>query len=305
MRLKNIKGASEKILLGKYFINNPNEYKGKWNKLFKNNNPIYIEIGMGKGNFIIKNALDNPNINYIGIEMYDSVILRAVEKTNELELNNLYLIRMDARLIEEVFDKEIDLIYLSFSDPWPKDRHAKRRLTSPRFLERYSKIFRGNNKIIMKTDNIDLFNYSVESLKEYGYNIDYLTNDLHSLYQGEVYYFTVIGSYQELNSVYDMLKDNVNYNVTFQQEIYRDEYWLEIMPKTASKANAILKLKEILKCDEIVCFGDAINDLEMFKVSNQSYAMENAVDQLKKHATAIIDSNENDGVANWLIKNFK
>ena len=132
-----------------------------------------------------------------------------------------------------------------------------------------------------------------------------LTNDLHSLYQGEVYYFTVIGSYQELNSVYEMLKDNVNYNVTFQQEIYRDEYWLEIMPKTASKANAILKLKEILKCDEIVCFGDAINDLEMFKVSNQSYAMENAVDQLKKHATAIIDSNENEGVANWLIKNFK
>lgn len=132
-----------------------------------------------------------------------------------------------------------------------------------------------------------------------------LTNDLHSLYQGEVYYFTVIGSYQELNSVYEMLKDNVNYNVTFQQEIYQDEYWLEIMPKTASKANAILKLKEILKCDEIVCFGDAINDLEMFKVSNQSYAMENAVDQLKKHATAIIDSNENDGVANWLIKNFK
>ena len=162
MRLKNIKGASEKILLGKYFINNSNEYKAKWHELFKNNNPIYIEIGMGKGNFIIKNALDNPNINYIGIEMYDSVILRAVEKTNELELNNLYLIRMDARLIEEVFDKEIDLIYLNFSDPWPKDRHAKRRLTSPRFLERYSEIFRGNNKIIMKTDNIDLFNYSVE-----------------------------------------------------------------------------------------------------------------------------------------------
>ena len=117
MRLKNIKGASEKILLGKYFINNPNEYKAKWHELFKNNNPIYIEIGMGKGNFIIKNAIDNPNINYIGIEMYDSVILRAVEKTNELELNNLYLIRMDARLIEEVFDKEIDLIYLNFSDP--------------------------------------------------------------------------------------------------------------------------------------------------------------------------------------------
>lgn len=179
MRLKNIKGASEKILLGKYFINNPSDYKGRWNELFKNNNPIYIEIGMGKGNFIIKNAVNNPNINYIGIEMYDSVILRAVEKTNELELNNLYLIRMDARLIEDIFDKEIDLIYLNFSDPWPKDRHAKRRLTSPRFLEKYSNIFKSKNKIIMKTDNIDLFNYSVESLKDYGYTIDYLTNDLH------------------------------------------------------------------------------------------------------------------------------
>ena len=179
MRLKNIKGASEKILLGKYFINNPNNYKGRWNELFKNNNPIYIEIGMGKGNFIIKNAVNNLNINYIGIEMYDSVILRAVEKTNELELNNLYLIRMDARLIEDIFDKEVDLIYLNFSDPWPKDRHAKRRLTSTRFLEKYSNIFKNKNKIIMKTDNIDLFNYSVESLKDYGYTIDYLTNDLH------------------------------------------------------------------------------------------------------------------------------
>lgn len=179
MRLKNIKGASDKIKLGKYYIDSPSDYKGKWNKLFKNSNPIHIEIGMGKGNFIIKNALNNPNINYVGIEKYDSVILRAVEKTNELELNNLYLIRMDARLIEEVFDKEIDTIYLNFSDPWPKDRHAKRRLTSNIFLDRYSRVFKGTNKIIMKTDNVPLFNYSVESLNEYGYNITYLTSDLH------------------------------------------------------------------------------------------------------------------------------
>ncbi len=179
MRLKNIKGASEKILLGKYFINNPSDYKGKWHKLFKNNNPIYIEIGMGKGNFIIKNAINNPNINYIGIEMYDSVILRAVEKTNELELKNLYLVRMDARLIEEVFDKEIDLIYLNFSDPWPKDRHAKRRLTSPRFLERYDKIFKDTKRIIMKTDNNPLFEYSLDTLKEYGYTLYNVTRDLH------------------------------------------------------------------------------------------------------------------------------
>ena len=170
MRLKNIKGASEKILLGKYFINNPSDYKGRWNELFKNNNPIYIEIGMGKGNFIIKNALNNPNINYIGIEMYDSVILRAVEKTNELELNNLYLIRMDARLIEDIFDKEVDLIYLNFSDPWPKDRHAKRRLTSPRFLEKYSNIFKNKNsqyqiKTDSKTEITDFKNNKLVSAK--------------------------------------------------------------------------------------------------------------------------------------------
>lgn len=179
MRLKNIKGANEKVQKGKYIINNPKEHIGNWNKLFGNNNPIHIEIGMGKGKFILENALTNPNINYIGIEMYDSVMLRAVEKTNELELNNLLLIRMDATLIEEVFDKEIDVIYLNFSDPWPKDRHAKRRLTSSRFLTRYDKIFKNNPKIIQKTDNIPLFEYSLESLKQYGYNIDFVTYDLH------------------------------------------------------------------------------------------------------------------------------
>lgn len=179
MRLKNIKGASEKIQKGKYFINNPSDYIGRWNKLFNNDNPIFIEIGMGKGNFIIKNALNNPNITYIGIEKYDSVILRAVEKTNELELNNLYLVRMDARLIEDVFDKEVNTIYLNFSDPWPKDRHAKRRLTSMEFLSRYDKIFKDKKRIIMKTDNISLFDFSLESLKNYGYTIDFLTNDLH------------------------------------------------------------------------------------------------------------------------------
>lgn len=180
MRLKNIKGASEKIKLGKYFIENPKEYKGKWSSLFNNNNPIHIEIGMGKGNFIIKNAINNPNINFIGIEMYDSVILRGVEKSNELDLDNLFLVRMDATFIEEVFDKEIDTIYLNFSDPWPKDRHAKRRLTSSRFLTRYDNIFKSKKKIIMKTDNVPLFDFSLDSLTEYGYNIDYVSRDLHN-----------------------------------------------------------------------------------------------------------------------------
>jgi len=181
MRLKNVKGANDIIIKGTYYLDNPKEYKGKWQQLFGNNNPIYIEIGMGKGNFIIENAIQNPNINYIGIEKYDSVIVRAIQKSNELELNNLKIVRMDAGNIEEIFDKEIEKIYLNFSDPWPKDRHYKRRLTSFVFLEKYDKIFKNNKcNIEMKTDNIDLFNFSIESLKENGYTIMYLTNDLHN-----------------------------------------------------------------------------------------------------------------------------
>lgn len=180
MRLKNVKGANDIIIKGLYYIDNPSIYKGKWNKLFNNNNSIYIELGMGKGDFIINNALKYPNINFIGIEKYDSVIVRAIQKSNELELNNLKLVRLDVINIDNIFDKEIDKIYLNFSDPWPKERHAKRRLTSNIFLDKYDKIFKDDCIIEMKTDNIDLFNYSVESLKDYGYNIEYITNDLHN-----------------------------------------------------------------------------------------------------------------------------
>ena len=181
MRLKNIKGASEKILLGKYFINNPTEYKGRWHKLFNNNNPIYIEIGMGKGTFIMECARRNPNINYIGIEKYSSVLLRALEKREqEPDLKNLYFIRMEAEYIENVFEKdEVDSIYLNFSDPWPKDRNAKRRLTSDRFLKRYTGVLKKDGVITFKTDNIDLFDFSVETAKECGWEILAETRDLH------------------------------------------------------------------------------------------------------------------------------
>ena len=179
MRLRNVKGAKDKILSSRYNIDNPFNNINNWNKVFNNNNPIYIEIGMGKGKFIIENAINNPDINYIGIEKFDSVIVRAIEKVEQLDIPNLKFIRMDATRIDEVFNKEIDKIYLNFSDPWPKDRHSKRRLTSSIFLEKYDKVFRNDNIIEMKTDNIDLFNYSVDSLKEYGYNIEYITNDLH------------------------------------------------------------------------------------------------------------------------------
>lgn len=181
MRLKHVKGANEIIMNGKYYVNNPNEYKGKWQELFGNNNPIYIEIGMGKGNFIIENAKRYKNINYIGIEKFDSVVVRAIEKSNELELDNLKIIKTDALFLGEIFNREIDTIYLNFSDPWPKKRHSKRRLTSPIFLNIYDNIFKDRERIIMKTDNIDLFNYSIDSLKEYGYRIIYINNDLNCL----------------------------------------------------------------------------------------------------------------------------
>lgn len=171
MRLKHIKDADKIINKSNYIIENPEEYKGKWNKLFNNDNNIEIEIGTGKGKFIIEKALQNSNINFIGIEKYDSPLVSAVKKLEELDINNLRLICYDAFTIDNIFDKEISKIYLNFSDPWPKKRHAKRRLTSSRFLEKYDLIFKDTKMIEMKTDNDDLFDYSCESFSEYGYKI--------------------------------------------------------------------------------------------------------------------------------------
>ena len=171
MRLKHIKDADKIINRSTYIIENPEEYKGLWNKLFNNDNNIEIEIGTGKGKFIIEKALQNPNINFIGIEKYDSPLVGAVKKLEELDINNLRLICYDALTIDNVFDREISKIYLNFSDPWPKKRHTKRRLTSNRFLEKYDLIFKDTKRIEMKTDNDDLFEYSCESLTNYGYKI--------------------------------------------------------------------------------------------------------------------------------------
>jgi tRNA (guanine-N7-)-methyltransferase len=179
MRLRNVKGAKEEIEKSKYIIKDSKQYKGSFNKLFNNNNELHIEIGMGKGDFIINMALKYPNINFIGIEKYDSVIVRALQKLEEKEIKNLKLIRMDALEINEVFEKEIECIYLNFSDPWPKERHEKRRLTSDTFLKKYDDILK-TKKIIMKTDNRKLFEYSVKSITNYGYIIDEISLDLHN-----------------------------------------------------------------------------------------------------------------------------
>lgn len=178
MRLKHVKGASEQIEKSNYIIKDPFKWYGKYNELFKNNNPIYIEVGMGKGDFIIQNALEYPNINFIGIEKYDSVIVRAIQKLEDQDIKNLKLIRMNANEIDKVFKKEISCLYLNFSDPWPKDRHAKRRLTSPYFLEKYEQILKENH-IIMKTDNRHLFEYSIVSFVDFGYKVNDISLNLH------------------------------------------------------------------------------------------------------------------------------
>lgn len=180
MRLRNIKNKEEIINNSKYIIINPKEYKGKWKTVFNNDNPIYIEIGMGKGNFILKNALKYKDINFIGIEKFDTVIAKAIKKVNEYDLPNLKLIRMDAKELNEVFYHDIDLIYLTFSDPWPKDRHAKRRLTHENFLKIYDNLFKDKKRITLKTDNKGLFEYSLTSLSNYGYILKKVNIDLHN-----------------------------------------------------------------------------------------------------------------------------
>jgi tRNA (guanine-N7-)-methyltransferase len=179
MRLRNVKGKEDIIKNSKYIILNPKDYKGKWNELFENDNPIYIEIGMGKGKFIFENALNFPNINFIGIEKFDSVLVRAIEKIEE-DISNLRFIRMDATNIENVFYKEISTIYLNFSDPWPKKRHSDRRLSSEKFLKRYDSLFSDDRNIIMKTDNRKLFEYSIMSFTNYKYKIEEISLDLYN-----------------------------------------------------------------------------------------------------------------------------
>ena len=181
MRLRNISGSREVIADSKYVIQNATEQKGKIKNFFEKDQPLQIEIGMGKGRFIMALAEQNPDINFIGIEKYSSVLLRAIQKMEQNELPNLKFIRMDAEEITEVFEQgEVDKIYLNFSDPWPKDRHAKRRLPSKEFLQRYDEILKKDGFIEFKTDNRDLFDFAVEQLEPAGWKAKVITYDLHS-----------------------------------------------------------------------------------------------------------------------------
>lgn len=185
MRLRNIPRAGEVLDAHEMVVKNEKDCKGKWAEVFDNNHPIYIEIGMGKGQFIIALAKKNPEINYIGIEKYSSVLLRATEKfdeetSGEETINNLRFICMDATEIDEVFaTEEVSRIYLNFSDPWPKKRHARRRLTSKEFFSRYNKILAKDGVVEFKTDNRELFAFSLEQVEEAGWKLQGHTWDLH------------------------------------------------------------------------------------------------------------------------------
>ena len=180
MRLRNIKGAQDIISQSDYYVLNPDKYKNNFKSIFKNNNKIELEIGMGKGDFIINKALTNPDINYIGVEKYPTVLLKAFKKLKDKKIDNLKIVCVDANSIDEIFSKEISKIYLNFSDPWPKKKHSNRRLTSPIFLNKYSKIFEADYEIEMKTDNKNLFEYSLVSLSQNEYVLTEVNLDLYS-----------------------------------------------------------------------------------------------------------------------------
>ena len=196
MRLKNVPGSREVIAESRFVIHNPEENKGKWAGVFGNDAPLHIEIGMGKGRFLMDMAKLHPEVNYVGIEKYSSVLLRAIQKMEEEELPNVRFIRMDAEEITNVFGRgEVERIYLNFSDPWPKARHASRRLTSREFLARYDKILKEDGTIEFKTDNRGLFDFSLEEVPEAGWKLEAHTFDLH--HNEEMMVGNVMTEYEE------------------------------------------------------------------------------------------------------------
>ena len=196
MRLRNISGSRELIAASDYVIHEPQTHKGSWSEVFGSDAPIRIEIGMGKGRFIMELAKNNPRINYVGIEKYSSVLLRGIQKMEAEPLQNLYFIRMDAEEITAVFGPgEVDRIYLNFSDPWPKDRHAKRRLPSREFLQRYDEILKKDGVIEFKTDNRELFRFALDELTPAGWHLEQMTEDLH--HDAEMMRDNVMTEYEE------------------------------------------------------------------------------------------------------------
>lgn len=207
MRQRNIKNLEERLELNStYLVRNPKEWKGRWRQVFGNDNPIYLEIGCGKGQFINRKAMLNPQINYIAIEGQSNVVLRAMEKAQDAGLGNLRIFITFVNDLEDYFEKgELTGIYLNFSDPWPKARHAKRRLTYRERLLNYKKVLCNGGAIEFKTDNDSLFEFTLEEVEAAGLSIEEMTRDLHqSLYDAK----TVKTEYEEKFSAKGK---NINY----------------------------------------------------------------------------------------------
>ena len=212
MRLRHIPGAEEQIAESPYVIQTPQANKGRWAEAFGSGSPIQIEVGMGKGKFLMELAAANPNINYVGIEMYSSVLLKAIQKRKDMELPNLWFLRVDARNLADIFGPgEVEKIYLNFSDPWPKDRHAKRRLPSKEFLARYDRILKKDGILEFKTDNRALFEFALEELPEAVWKADFVTYELHR--EGEKMKSNIMTEYEE--------KFSLNGNPIYKYEIKR------------------------------------------------------------------------------------
>lgn len=186
MRLRHIPGSEEEIAESPYVVQEPFEKKGKWKDIFGNGNPIEIEVGMGKGRFIMELASLHPEVNYVGIERYPSVLLRGLQKREKLDLDNIFFMCVDAKNLSEIYEPgEVQTIYLNFSDPWPKDRHEKRRLTSGEFMAVYDRILKPEGAVEFKTDNKGLFDYSLNAIPEAGWRIKEYTYDLHHSDMGQ------------------------------------------------------------------------------------------------------------------------
>lgn len=175
-----VKNASSILNSSKYYVSDPTKYKGKWSDFFSNKNPIHLELGTGRGEFIIQMAKKYPEYNFIGLELNESQIATAAKKLERENIKNLKLIKDDARNIINIFGKEIDTIYLTFSEPWPKKRDEKNRFTHESYLKLYDRIFKKDKHIILKTDNKGLFAYSLETLSQYWYVFDTVSLDLHN-----------------------------------------------------------------------------------------------------------------------------
>ena len=189
MRVRNRKGATELLEANpQYVVLNPADAKGKWQEIFGNTHPIHIEVGSGKGAFITGMAKANPNINYIGIDIQKSVLSYALDKVLATDVPNIKLLWVDGSDLTNYFsDGEIDRLYLNFSDPWPKKRHEKRRLTYKSFLDTFKQILPKNGEIHFKTDNRGLFEYSLVSFSQYGMKLNDVWLDLHaSDFEGNV-----------------------------------------------------------------------------------------------------------------------